>query len=120
MAQRLHPESRSPVNSSTSEGSFATVWPLGRSASPAHGLAPRLASVKGRRIAFVWDHVFRGDDMFAAFSADPSIAGHVETVGHTAFGNIHGNPAEEREAVSLLPERLRRLGVDAVIVGVGA
>jgi len=101
------------------EGVFETVWPSGRSAAPAKGLAPRLASLDGARVAFVWDHVFRGDDMFSALEGHQGADVASAFVTHTAFGNIHGNPQEETEAIALLPERLREHRIDAVVVGVG-
>jgi len=107
-------------DASAREASFATVRPTGRSAAPVNGVAPRLEGLDGRRIALVWDHVFRGDDMFAAFIADREASGAIEPVMHGLFGNIHGNSAEEREAVTLLPQRLRANQVDAAVIGVGA
>lgn len=101
------------------EGVFETVWPSGKSAAPATGLAPRLRSLDGARIAFVWDHVFRGDEMFSALEAQGACAAEA-FITHAAFGNIHGNPREETEAIALLPERLREHRIDAVVVGVGA
>jgi hypothetical protein len=101
---------------------YEVVSPLGRRSmlAPAE-LAPRLPDLTGRTVAFVWDHVFSGDRMFSRFEqvAAARFAG-VKFVAHEAFGNIHGTAAEEHEAVELLPERLRALGVDVAVVGVGA
>lgn len=102
------------------EGVFETVWPSGRSAGLATGLAPRLRSLDGARIAFVWDHVFRGDEMFSALEAHSGSYAAAAFITHTAFGDIHGNPQEEMEAIALLPERLLEHRIDAVVVGVGA
>jgi hypothetical protein len=41
----------------------------------------------------------------------------VRFVSWREFGNTHGS--EEREVVAALPKRLRELGVDAVISGMG-
>jgi hypothetical protein len=101
---------------------YEVVSPLGRrSAPPPAELAARPEALTGRRVAFVWDHVFRGDRMFTRFQQ--AAAAHfsgVEFVPHEVFGNIHGTAAEEHEAVELLPERLRAHGVDVAVVGVGA
>jgi len=104
------------------EPRYDVLSPLGRTpvAAPA-ALADRLESLSGRRIAFVWDHVFHGDRMVERFErhADAQSLG-LTLVPHERFGNIHGNAAEEHEAVDLLPRRLRDQRVDAAVVGVGA
>jgi hypothetical protein len=101
---------------------YEVVSPLGRRAvAEQTPLAPRLADLDGRTVAFVWDHVFKGDVMFERFMRAASARyPAVRFVGHEAFGNIHGTAKEEEEAVDLLPERLRTHEVDAAVVGVGA
>jgi hypothetical protein len=79
---------------------------------------PRTATV-ARRIGFVWDHVFRGDEMFTIVEEElraqnPSLT----FVPYQAFGDIHGR--EGAHVVASLPSRLHAEEVDAVIVGVGA
>jgi hypothetical protein len=101
---------------------YEVVSPLGRRSVAAQTpLAPRLPDLEGRTIAFVWDHVFKGDVMFQRFVRAAS-ARHrdVRFVAHESFGNIHGSAEEEDEAVALLPQRLREHAVDAAVVGVGA
>lgn len=104
------------------EPTFDVVSPLGRHGGLApQALAARLPDLTGRRVAFVWDHVFKGEEMFAHFAAE---AGRryegVEFVPHPTFGNIHGTSVEEHDAVEQLPSRLREHRIDAAIVGVGA
>jgi hypothetical protein len=97
------------------EPHYSVVRPVGRwAATPVQ--AP--ATVP-RRIGFVWDHVFRGDEMFAIAqeelsARDPRLA----FVPYQAFGDIHGRAAAH--AAASLPARLRAEEVDAVIVVVGA
>lgn len=107
--------------SSARDPEQGVVWPLGRLRTLPSSLAPRLSDLDARRIALVWDHVFRGDDMFAVF-ADEVARHHPDAgfVGHEPFGNVHGNAEEEHEAIAHLVERLRANKVDAVVVGVGA
>ena len=99
----------------TSEPQYRVVRPVGRWAA-----APVTMNVAtGRRIGFVWDHVFRGDEIFGIIEEnlrkrDPGLT----FVGFEAFGDIHGRDAAE--VVAALPSRLRAEEVDAVIVGVGA
>lgn len=97
----------------------AVVWPLGRSTRTEIELSPRWDDPDGRRIGFVWNHLFRGDEMFKLLSAElqrthPSMT----FVPFEAFGNIHGE--NEREVLDGLEEQLRTHRVDAVIAGVGA
>jgi hypothetical protein len=42
----------------------------------------------------------------------------VKFIGPDAFGNTHGG--DEHEVIAGLPEKLKELGVDAVISGIGA
>jgi hypothetical protein len=80
-----------------------------------------LTDLSGRTVAFVWDHVFKGDRMFTLFKeAVEARFDNVKFVPHETFGNIHGTATEEHEAVTLLPERLLAHGVDVAVVGVGA
>ena len=103
------------------EPRYEVVWPLGHRATEKAVLAPRLDTLNGKTIAFVWNHVFKGDAMFRIFEdAIRQRYEGVTFVDHPEFGNIHGTAAEEHEAVELLPARLAEKGVDAAIVGVGA
>lgn len=101
---------------------FEVVSPLG---SPARHeprtLAARLPDLDGRRVAFVWDHVFKGEEMFGHFrTAAAKEFTDVEFVPHPTFGNIHGTTVEEHDAVAKLAARLREHRIDAAVVGVGA
>jgi hypothetical protein len=100
-------------------GTYDVVSPLGRHAHRALKRPPALAGLDGRRIAFVWDEIFRGDEMFAVIEKELSARWPtVEFVGHRHFGN-----PEQRDGaavVAALPDRLRERRVDAVIAGVGA
>lgn len=105
-----------------SESVFEVVSPLGRRGGlPDTVLAPRLGSLDSRTVAFVWDHIFRGDEMFDRFEhvVRERYAG-TTFVGHEAFGEIHGTSTQEQDALAELPELLRAEKVDAVVVGVGA
>lgn len=95
------------------------VWPLGRSTRTEITLNPRWEDPDGKRIGFVWNHLFRGDEIFELLSEAltrkyPSMS----FVPFDAFGNIHGE--DEREVLAALEHRLRDEQVDAVVVGVGA
>lgn len=97
-------------------GSFAVYWPRARRAVKRTALAPRLDTLAGKKIALLWDYIFRGDDIFEVLQSE--IAKRypgVSFIHWSEFGNIHGN--DEREIVAALPDRLRALGADAVICG---
>jgi hypothetical protein len=98
---------------------YQVVWPLGRSTETAIALNARFSDSKAKRIGFLWDYIFRGEQMFPLVQAGlaekfPGSA----FVPYTAFGNIHGH--DEREVLEALPRRLRDEKLDAVVVGVGA
>ena len=100
------------------EPNYDVVWPLARTGVQRRSLAPRLASLNGATVGFVWDDMFRGDELFPALEAEllrrfPSC----NVVGYEAFGNIHG--PDEHEVVAALPEVLRQRHVDAVVSAVG-
>lgn len=98
------------------EPQYSVMDPVGRwAAEPI-----RVHAVTGpRRVGFVWDHIFRGDDIFKIAeeelrARDPRLT----FVGYRTFGDIHGRDASH--VIASLPSRLRAEEVDAVIVGVGA
>ena len=97
---------------------YDVVWPRSpRTAEPV-SLAPRPASLEGKRIAFLWDYLFRGDEIFPVLERELTrrIPG-VSFVSWEEFGTTHG--AGEHEVLAGLGTRLRQLGVDAVISGMG-
>ena len=46
------------------------MWPLARSTNPVVTLNKRRPEPEGKRIGFVCDHVFRGDEMYAIIGAE--------------------------------------------------
>jgi hypothetical protein len=100
------------------EDRHAVVWPRGRKLVERRTLAPRLPSLGGRTIAFLWNHVFRGDEIFPVVEREltrryPDLT----VVGFDVFGSIYGG--DERRTVAALPERLREHRIDAVVSAVG-
>lgn len=80
--------------------------------------AARVDTLSGKRVAFLWDHLFRGDELFPVLARELRARYEgVDIVGHEEFGNLHG--ADERERVGRLPDDLRTRGVDAVVSGMG-
>src|SRR5215831_5969811 len=94
------------------------VWPRARRVTERQDLAPRLPTLQDRTIAFLWDSVFRGDEIFPVLESALRLRfPSVRFVGWEAFGSTFGG--EEPQTIAELPDRLRRLDVDAVVSGVG-
>lgn len=99
------------------EPRYDVVWPRSARAVQARRVAARLESLRGARVAFLWEYLFRGDELF------PVLADHlrrdydVEVVGYEVFGNTHG--PDELRVIAELPDALRRWRVDAAVSGVG-
>ncbi|KWT92074.1 MULTISPECIES: hypothetical protein [unclassified Variovorax] len=101
------------------EGYFEAYWPRGARQAPPKVLAPRLPGLAGRRIAFLWDYLFRGDEIFDVVERQLNHRFQgMRFVGWREIGNIHGD--DERRIVAALPGRLKALGVDAVVTAVAA
>jgi hypothetical protein len=101
------------------EAGYDVVWPLGRSTVEHVVAEHRLPDPTGKTIGLVWDHVFRGDEIFRVVQ-DALGQSHPDLrfVDHAAFGDIHGQ--DDQAVLAALPDRLRAEGVDAVIVAVAA
>ncbi|MBM3491677.1 MAG: WecB/TagA/CpsF family glycosyltransferase [Alphaproteobacteria bacterium] len=99
-------------------GDYAAVWPQGAKTVPVQPLAARLQSLEGKIVAQLWDYMFRGDEIFPLLEqALKERFPGVRFVPYDTFGSTHGD--EEREIIATLPEKLKALGVDAVISGMG-
>jgi hypothetical protein len=82
----------------------------------ARPVAPRLETLAGKIIGQLWDDLFRGDEIFPMLeSALTERFPGVKFVDYRTFGSTHG--AEEHEVLANLPDRMRELGVDAIISG---
>lgn len=94
------------------------VWPCSSVAVEPRALAPRLSTLDGATIGFVWDYMFRGDELFEAIERELSTryAG-LTVVNWSEFGNTHG--PDEASVVRDLPTQLAKHQVNAVISAVG-
>jgi hypothetical protein len=96
---------------------YHCLWPGGVSAVDKILLAPR-SDLTGKRIAFLWDDVFRGDEIFPILEKSISKRyDKVEFVGYEQFESIFGN--SETNTLAELPKYLRKFKIDAVISGIG-
>ena len=89
--------------------------PRRKQLSPA---APRLESLEGKTIVQLWDYVFRGDEVFELLEEGLKARyPGLKFVSWREFGSTHGD--QERAILEGLPDRLKALGADAVISGMG-
>lgn len=96
----------------------AVYWPRGRKTATIVPAAPRLPTLEGKTVAFLWDYIFRGDEIFPMLQKKLSerFTG-IRFVNYDEFGSTHGD--EEQAILAGLPDKLKSLGVDAVISGMG-
>lgn len=97
---------------------YDVVWPKSPQGVQARRLADRRRELDGARIAFVWDYVFRGDEIFPIVEqALTSRYPDLEVVGFAEFGNSHGG--DEAGFIANLPDALASRQIDAVVSGMG-
>ncbi|MEZ5342471.1 MAG: hypothetical protein R2706_13775 [Acidimicrobiales bacterium] len=97
---------------------YEVVWPQSPRGVQRHRRAARLETLNGKRVAFLWDYLFRGDELFPVLKTELTARfADIEIVGYEAFGNLHG--ADEKERVGRLPQDLRDRHIDAVVSGMG-
>ncbi len=102
----------------TRGSTYSVFWPRGERTLKVQDVASRLDSLAGKKIAFVWDYLFRGDEIFPILERElKSRFPGMSFVNYDEFGSTHGG--DEREVVAGLPAKLQALGVDAVISGMG-
>ena len=107
-----------PGGKETAVSEYAVVWPRSPKTAELVTLAPRPASLEGKKVAFLWDYIFRGDEIFPILEQELAERyPGMEFVDYHEFGNTHG--ADEHDLIESLGKRLQDLGVDAVISGMG-
>jgi hypothetical protein len=103
---------------STNDGYYEALWPRSPRQAKTRPLSARLGTFEGRKIAWVWDYLFRGDEVFAAL--EDGIRARfpgAQFIDWREFGNTHGS--DERAVVAALGAKLKSLGADAVVSGMG-
>ena len=104
------------MSTQPNDGYYECYWPRGELQQRKRSLAPRLESLTGKRVAQLWDELFKGDIVFDLLEQGlKERYPDIEFVSWREFGSTHGGM--EREALEALPEKLRAMGVDAVISG---
>ena len=100
------------------ESTFDVVWPKSPRGVQSRPLADRIDTLNGKRVAFLWDYLFRGDEIFPALELElRDRFPDVEIVGYDVFGNTHGS--DEKEMVAGLANGLSSRHIDAVVSGMG-
>ena len=106
------------MSSASNDGYYETLWPRSPRDVKVKPLAKRLESLEGKRIAQLWDYVFRGDEVYAVLEEGLKARfPNVRWISWKEFGSTHGS--DERKIVASLGAKLKALGVDAVISGMG-
>ena len=101
------------------EGRFTVYWPRSERQTQRKALARRPASLEGKTVGFLWDVLFRGDEVFAILEEGlRERFPNMRFLDWREFGNTHGS--DEREVIGALPARLEALGVDAVVSAMAA
>jgi hypothetical protein len=99
---------------SSADGQYAVVWPCGERKLKVRPLAKRLDSLKGKKVAQLWDYLFAGDEVFASLEAELAKEyPDLQWVSWREFGSTHA--VNEKELLASLPQRFKELGVDAAI-----
>jgi hypothetical protein len=97
---------------------YDVVWPKSPLGMQSRTPAPRLTALQGKRIAFAWDYLFRGDELFPVLAAELQRRFEgVEIVDYDVFGNLHG--PDEHQLVEGLPAALTMHRIDGVVSGNG-
>ena len=101
-----------------SEETYSALWPRGEKTVEIAPLAPRLDTLEGKTVAFMWDYLFRGDEIFPILEAELSAAyPNMNFVGYTIFRSTHG--PREGQIIADLPDTLAEHKVDAIVSGMG-
>jgi hypothetical protein len=97
---------------------YAVVWPRSAKAVDMKPLARRLDTIDGKTIAFLWDDLFRGDEVWPILKEELSRrhAG-VNFIDHDAFGSTHGE--EEHRVLAELAGKINAMKIDAIVSGMG-
>ena len=102
----------------TNDGYYEAYWPRSARQAGIKPLAHRLESLEGKTIAQLWDYLFRGDEVFPLLEEGlKATYPGVRFVNFREFGSTHSG--DEKEVLASLARRLKPLGVDAVISGMG-
>lgn len=112
----LNVDSSQGNSAASREPQFEVVWPSSPRGVQSNPKAPRLDRLEGKRIGFMWDYLFRGEELFPVLKRELERSG-AEVVGYEAFGNLHG--PNEAQLVGEIASVIAARGIDAVVSGNG-
>ena len=97
---------------------YSVLWPRGEKTMDIVPLADRLDGLDGKTVGFLWDYLFRGDEIFPLLEEGlKQRFPRIRFVNYDAFGSTHG--ADEHAVLDGLADRIRSTGTDAIISGMG-
>jgi len=100
------------------DGFYGVLWPGGERRIGNSAIASRPSTLGGKRVALLWDYLFKGDEVFTHLQTYiRERFPDVEFIHWDEFGNTHG--PNERAVVAALPQRLREMRIDVAISGMG-
>jgi hypothetical protein len=103
------------------ETTFEVVSPLGRVIRESVDPAPSIENLDDKVVAFIWDYLFRGPEMFEILEDGlRQRFPRARFVDYTVFGNIHGADPNEKANLEAIAGHLEKNDVDVAIVAVGA
>ncbi|MBL8383520.1 MAG: hypothetical protein JNM90_10610 [Burkholderiales bacterium] len=97
---------------------YQVVWPRSAKSVTVKPLAPRLDALQGKTIGFVWDYLFRGDEIWPALKE--ALAARfpgMRFVDYETFGSTHGE--DEHQVLANMPTLIREQRIDAIVSGMG-
>ena len=104
------------------QNDLAVLSPLGLPAIRNEGIAPRLDTLEGKTVGEVYNHHFKGDQMFALYrqllrQRYPS----VRIIPYTELpaSYVGGDPATQRRIAREVAAQAKAMGIDALIAGNG-
>ena len=98
--------------------SYSVVWPRGERTQSITPLADRLDSLEGKTVGFVWDYLFRGDEIFPLLEEElKQRYPKIKFVNYDEFGSTHGG--DEHKVIKGLAKKIKSTGTDAIISGMG-
>lgn len=101
------------------ECEYQVLWPGGKNSVPRIEPAKRPSTLDGLTIGFVWDYVFRGDEIFPIIKEELCKRfDNISFVEWEVFGPTFGG--EEAAVIARLPSLLHKHKVDVAISGIGA
>lgn len=100
------------------EPTYDVLWPQSPKGIEPRALAEKLDGLDGKTVAYLWDGLFRGEELFADLTSElTSRFPTVKIVDWPVVGNTHAS--DEHAVIAGMPEVLRAHGVDAVVSAVG-